>query len=542
MNTQHQIDGLQLKDMFTAGCKWLKVHIAQVNALNVFPVPDGDTGTNMFLTLEAALNKINTYSGTNAGDVAALASQGALMGARGNSGVILSQILYGFSEALANKESFNTTEFAQALQTASSRAYKAVIEPVEGTILTVIKETARRSEQAAPATPQPDHFLADILATARQTLQATPELLPILKEAGVVDSGGQGLVYILEGMERSLIHQPIDIELSEPAHSQNATAHFASAASPHEPGGYGYDVQFLIRGQNLDIDSVRETIINMGECPLVVGDKETIKVHVHVPDPGVPLSYGVTQGILMDVVVENMEEQSREFFARKMLDAETPADIAVVSVAPGEGLVEVFKSLGAGAVINGGQTMNPSTQDFLAAINHLHANNILILPNNSNIILTAQQASSMTEKDVYVVPAKTIPQGINAMLAFNAGATLETNNRQMHHAITQVQTIEITQAVRDTTINGVQVKNGDIIGLLNDVLVATGQNATEVCLAVMAQTGIDSAEIATIYYGQDCTQTDAGALVTAINAAHPHLEVETINGGQPHYYYIISLE
>lgn len=542
MNTQHQIDGLQLKDMFTAGCKWLKVHIAQVNALNVFPVPDGDTGTNMFLTLEAALNKINTYGGASAGDVAALASQGALMGARGNSGVILSQILSGFSEALADKGSFNTTEFAHALQMASSRAYKAVIEPVEGTILTVIKETARRSEQAAPTRPQPEDFLADILETARQTLAATPDLLPILKEAGVVDSGGQGLVYILEGMERALTNQPIDIELSEPARSPGASPHFAPALQSTAPGGYGYDVQFLIRGQNLDIDSVRETIIRMGECPLVVGDKETIKVHVHVPDPGVPISYGVTQGILMDVVVENMEEQSREFFGRKPLTAGAPADIAVVCVAPGEGLVEVFKSLGAGAVINGGQTMNPSTQDFLAAINHLHANSILILPNNSNIILTAQQASSMTEKEVYVVPAKTIPQGINAMLAFNVGAPLETNNRQMHHAITQVQTIEITQAVRDTTINGVQVKNGDVIGLLNDVLVATGQDATQVCLDVMAQTAIDDAEIVTIYYGQDIDQAAAEALADAISGTHAHLEIETINGGQPHYYYIISLE
>lgn len=546
MKTPHLIDGSQLKEMFTAGCKWLKVHMGHVNALNVFPVPDGDTGTNMFLTLEAALNKMQPYSGSHAGDVAALASQGALMGARGNSGVILSQILNGLSEGLANKEAFSTSDFAQALQLASNKAYKAVIEPVEGTILTVIKETANRSIQAAVQKRKPVEFLADVLETAEKTLRSTPDLLPILKDAGVVDSGGQGLVYILEGMMRSIKNLPIDIELKLNESPPAETRQRAAIKNALGTTAYGYDVQFLIQGKqgkNLDIDAVREAIVGMGECPLVVGDAETIKVHVHVPDPGVPISYGISQGILLDIVVENMEAQSQEYFEHhETHTTDLPLVTGIICIAPGEGLGQVLESLGAHTVINGGQTMNPSTQEILAAINHLHTNQIVIIPNNSNIILTAQQAGSMTEKDVRVIPSKTIPQGINALLSFNSNSDLDLNDQRMHAALKQVQTIEITQAVRSTIINNVTVKNGDIIGLLDDTLTDTGLDVNQVCLNVLLKTDIEDIEIVTVYYGQDVSQENAEILSSQIKTAHPHLEVETINGGQPHYHYIISLE
>jgi DAK2 domain fusion protein YloV len=540
LSAPNLINGSQLKDMFIAGSKWLKAHVTHVNALNVFPVPDGDTGTNMFLTLQAALKNIQPYNGSHAGDLSALASQGALMGARGNSGVILSQILDGFSQGIKGKEAFSTLDFAHALELASNKAYKAVINPVEGTILTVIKETARISHETAQEKTKAGEFLTELVEAAQNTLILTPELLPILKESGVVDSGGQGLVYFLEGMLRFVEDLPVDIDLDQDdPQTEFQPAPVEDVFTP----GYGYDVQFLIKGDNLNIESIRHTIANMGDCPLVVGDEHTVKVHVHVPDPGVPISYGITQGILLDVVVENMEEQYREFIRQKEeTSLETPPSIDTICVIPGSGLAKVFDSLGAGIIIHGGQTMNPSTQELLEAIEQTPSNQVFVLPNNSNIILTAQQASSMIGKDVRVIPSKTIPQGINALLAFNPEADFETNDHRMHNAITQVQTIEITQAVRSTSINRIQVNKGDIIGLLDDTLVATGQDFNQVSLNVINQVDVDELEIVTIYYGQDIMPETAKALSNLIGEAHSHLEVEIINGGQPHYHYIISLE
>ncbi len=540
MSTVSSIDGSQLKDMFIAGSKWLKVHMAHINALNVFPVPDGDTGTNMFLTLQAALKNIQPYAGSHAGDLAALASQGALMGARGNSGVILSQILDGFSEGLAGKAAFSTPDFAVALQKASNKAYKAVIDPVEGTILTVIKETARTGQQIAKKRPRAGDFLSEVVETAQLTLSLTPELLPVLKEAGVVDSGGQGLVYFLEGMLRAIKNLPIEVEMGE----DTSPVETSPASLVENEAGYGYDVQFLIKGEKLNIEAVRETIVSMGECPLVVGNENTIKVHVHVPDPGVPISYGITQGYLTDVVVENMDAQSQEFFGQKesMIVSEPTSDIATICVAPGDGFAEVFKGLGAHGIISGGQTMNPSTQEFLTAINHLLAPKIIILPNNSNIILTAQQASSMAEKEVVVLPTKTVPQGISALMAFHEDAALETNLQQMTATLSTVYTIEVTRAVRATTVNGITVQEGDVIGLLDGNLVATGEGIGQVSLAVLNQIDVGDLEIVTLYYGQDITPDAADTLSNLITGSHPHLEVEVVDGGQPYYQYIISLE
>ncbi len=535
------IDGSQLKGMFVAGSKWLKVHMAHVNALNVFPVPDGDTGTNMFLTLQSAVKNIQTRAEPPAGEVAALASQGALMGARGNSGVILSQILDGFAEGLAEKDAFSVADFAHALQLASVKAYHAVTDPVEGTILTVIKESARAGQSLVASRPSAGEFLSSVLDTARQTLSATPDLLPVLKEAGVVDSGGQGLVYFLEGMLRHINNLPIEaVELdTEPAPAE------AMPISPegHEEG-WGYDVQFLIQGENLDIDAIRDAIVGMGECPLVVGNQNTIKVHVHVPDPGVPLSYGVTLGHLDDIVVENMELQSHEFYGEKesVVVAQPTSDTAVICVAPGDGFAAVFKSLGAHAIISGGQTMNPSTQEFLTAIDHLGVENIIILPNNSNIILTAQQASSMADENIRVIPSKTVPQGIGALMSFQNGADVEANVTNMHDALAYIHTVEITHAVRTTTINDVAVREGDIIGLMDGKLIATGNTDAETVLAVFGTLDLDEVDVATLYYGQSVSKDTAEKLAKTIVDTYPHLDVEVVSGGQPHYQFIISLE
>ncbi len=537
-----EINGKQLIAMYLAGSKWLKIHIAHVNALNVFPVPDGDTGTNMFLTLKSAMKNLQTDEELPAGDVAARASQGALMGARGNSGVILSQILDGIAEGLNEKPAFDVPEFSRALDLAAEKAYNAVAEPVEGTILTVMKEAARTGRRlAGNGLPMAD-FLTAVVDTAKETLVHTPDLLPVLKEAGVVDSGGQGLVYFLEGMLRELTNLPIE-DVALDIEPEPATAQPISA--PHDTeSGWGYDVQFLLHGDNLDIDAVRDTIVGMGECPLVVGNQNTIKVHVHVPDPGVPISYGISQGYLTDIVVENMEVQSQEFFGEKEspVVAQPVTDTAIICVAPGEGFAKVFESLGAHAIISGGQTMNPSTQEFLTAVHHLDAQRYIILPNNSNIVLTAQQASSMTDDEIVVLPSKTVPQGIGAMMAYNDAADWETNLAQMHNALEHIHTIEITHAVRNTTIDSVTVREGDVIGLLNGKLVAAGTDDAEVVLQTLTHLDMDAMDVLTLYYGAEVTADAAAALSDTLADTYPHLEVEVVAGGQPHYQFIISLE
>ena len=541
---QSEITGKRLAEMFVAGSKWLKVHMAHVNSLNVFPVPDGDTGTNMFLTMQSAVKNLQNSDELPAGEVAARVSQGALMGARGNSGVILSQILDGFAEGLAGKAGFAVPEFAHALELAAAKAYHAVAEPVEGTILTVVKEAARTGKQLTAEHPAPDTFLAAVVDSAKETLRHTPDLLPVLKEAGVVDSGGQGLVYLLEGMLRRLKNLPVEDESAgEELPAEPVETH--PAAVPHEnEAGWGYDVQFLIHGDNLDIDAIRDDIVAMGECPLVVGNQKTVKVHVHVPDPGVPISYGISRGYLTDIVVENMEVQSQEFFGEKEspVVAQPVGDTAIICVAPGDGFAEVFKSLGAHAIISGGQSMNPSTQEFLTAIHHLTAENFVILPNNSNIVLTAQQASSMTDENIHVLPSKTVPQGIGALMAFNDGADLETNLTRMHDALAHVHTIEITRAVRTTTIGEVAVREGDVIGLLDGKLVATGNTDADVVLATLNHIDMDEIDVLTLYYGEDTTADAAAAVSDTLADTYPHLEIEVVAGGQPHYQFIISLE
>ncbi|UCC64620.1 MAG: DAK2 domain-containing protein [Anaerolineae bacterium] len=531
-------DGQVLKHLIEAGLAWLEQHSAAVNALNVFPVPDGDTGTNMLLTLQSAYKEIVTSPETSIAEVAQAAAYGALMGARGNSGVILSQILRGFAHGVDGCQAFDADDFASALRSASETAYKGVIQPVEGTILTVIRESAEAAEAIVSDTDDLKQVLAHVVHEAAASVARTPMLLQVLREAGVVDAGGQGLYLILEGMLRYVRGETV-------RYNGALEAEVSLLRAEAVAGEYGYDVQFIIQGDSLSVDEVRTAISSMGDSVLVVGDARAIKVHVHTPEPGTPLNYGVGVGALSQVIVENMQEQYQEFVmgqARPAPAVEEICDIASVAVASGEGLARVFESLGVSAVVRGGQTMNPSTEDLLKAVEAASVDNVILLPNNSNVILAAEQAKALSQKNVVVVLTKTMPQGVGAMLAFNYQADLETNARVMARAAAGVETIEVTTATRDVEISGVAVREGQIIGLLNDQLQAVGDSPEEVILAILSELDLTDFEIITVYWGQDVTQDEAEALVAQIEDLGADLEIELVIGGQPHYFYILSLE
>ncbi|MCL4297746.1 MAG: DAK2 domain-containing protein [Anaerolineae bacterium] len=544
-------DGLGLKAMLRAGGQWLEAHRQIVNSLNVFPVPDGDTGTNMVLTMRSAMAEAETASDNRVETVAAAIAHGALMGARGNSGVILSQFLQGLALSLAGQEKFTGEDLARAVRQGVATAYQSVVNPVEGTILTVAREAAKAVQQRASTHQDLAVLLADMVAAAKAAEANTPELLPILKEAGVTDSGGQGLVYILEGSLRFLQGEPVE------ADPTGLAARLLPSTLTTEETPYGYDVQFLIQGERLNVEEIRAQVDRLGWSTLVVGNERTVKVHVHVQDPGIPLSYGASLGTLIDVVVENMEVQAKKFVQEqggthvpplslpsqltdRLRDSMTT--IGTVCVAPSQGLAHILQSLGANQIVLGGQTMNPSPQELLEAVAKIHGPDVLILPNNGNVVMAAQQAQKLADKNVRVVPTKTIPQGIAALLSLNYQVDLEANAERMLSAAQQVQTVEITRAVRDTSLSGFNIKSGDVMGLLNDELVSVGQDDDEVTLDVLAKVEAGTHEIITIYFGQECSPAEAGTLAEKIRALYPELEVEVHDGGQPYYHYIISLE
>lgn len=544
--------GLGLKRMLQAGGQWLEAHRQVVNSLNVFPVPDGDTGTNMVLTMRSALAEAETVSDNRVETAAAAIAHGALMGARGNSGVILSQFLQGLALSLAGQENFTGEDLARAARQGVETAYQSVVNPVEGTILTVAREAAEAAQQSADANRDLTVLLADMVAAAKAAEANTPELLPILKEAGVTDSGGQGLVYILEGSLRFLEGKPVE------ADSASSVTLLLPSTLTTEETPYGYDVQFLIQGERLNVEEIRAQVDRLGWSTLVVGNERTVKVHVHTQDPGIPLSYGASQGILLDVVVENMEVQAKKFAQERGGGIHVPplslpsqltdrlrdsmTTIGTVCVAPSQGLAHILQSLGANQIVLGGQTMNPSPQELLDAVAKIHGPDVLILPNNGNVVMAAQQAQKLADKNVRVVPTKTIPQGIAALLSLNYQVDLEANAERMLSAAQQVQTVEITRAVRDTSLSGFHIKSGDVMGLLNDELVSVGRDDDEVTLDVLAKVEAGTHEIITIYFGQECSPAKAGTLAEKIRALYPELEVEVHDGGQPYYHYIISLE
>ncbi len=535
--------GIGLENLLRAGQQWLETHVSLVNNLNVFPVPDGDTGTNMLLTLRAAAEQMDRTAGRDVSTIAQAAAHGALMGARGNSGVILSQFLQGMALGLADKTFFTAVDLTQAVELGVVRAYQSVIEPVEGTILTVARAAAEAAGRCAGDSDDLVVILSEMVAAAKAALSSTPELLPILKEAGVVDAGGQGLVYILEGGLRWLQDAPLDDDLAG-----QIVPGLQSTLGVDEQA-YGYDVQFLIQGDRLDVEQIRAEVNRMGQSVLVVGDEQLVKVHVHTPDPGAPISYATRLGVISQVVVEDLTGQAREFVReRAVTNADKKSvsgpktDIGLVTVSPGQGLTEIFRSLGVSRVLMGGQVHNPSTQDLLEVVNQVEAAHVLILPNNGNVILAAQQVSSLSDKWVRVIPTKTIPQGIAALLAFNYQVDLETNERRMLEAARQVQSLEVTRAVRASRLNGLTIQSGDVIGLLNNELISFGQTYDEVVIDLLRKIELDSYEILTIYFGQDASLNQAETLAEKINTLFPELEVEIHSGGQPHYQYILSLE
>ena len=558
--TKLQVDGQLLRQLVRAGLHCLEQNRDFVNALNVFPVPDGDTGTNMLLTMRSAWKHIDESSETHVGNMAALVARGALMGARGNSGVILSQFWRGFAKVIKDRESFDAHWFAQGLQGSSDTAYKGVMKPVEGTILTIIRESAEKATQSAAQTNDFLTVLKSVLDHSRVALANTPNQLPVLKQANVVDSGGQGLVYLFEGMVRwltgDLTAADFNVDTKGDNHTNGHPAPAQALARPEDGQVENpYDVQFILLGKNLNVDRIRHEIDAMGDSTVVVGDDTTIKVHVHVKDPGVPLSYGIRHGAITDVVVENMQEQMEEIISNSTPSATNglqphaptnihlePGQIGVVTMASGPGLREVFASLGATIIIEGGQTNNPSTEEIFAAIQDVPSDKVIILPNNKNIFLAAEAARDLSPKDVVIVPTRSIPQGSSAMISYNAEGDLATVAAAMRAAADDVATGEITTAVRTVTLDGVAVEEGQLIGIVNGKLCASGSDLAPVLDQTLTTMQLNECEIVTIYYGVEVSAETAQHTATHIEQAYPDIETELIDGGQAHYDYILSAE
>ncbi|HZR40959.1 MAG TPA: DAK2 domain-containing protein [Ktedonobacteraceae bacterium] len=543
-------DGQDLKKAILAGAAWLEEHREAINALNVFPVPDGDTGSNMAATMKSAIRNIANSDETSASVIANKIAHDALMGARGNSGVILSQTLRGLAAGLEKKQTFTASDLSDAFQEASRLAYRAVIRPVEGTILTVVRETADAAKKSAERGDDLATQMQEIVIAARQSVARTPDLLPTLKQAGVVDAGGQGFCTLLEGVLRYIRGE---------AGIGNSTSIVQPRQETHVMKGrvtveeeFGYEVVFLLRGSNLDVEKIRQTIIDMGGVSTVVaGDEKLLKVHTHTLTPGKILDYGVSLGSLLDINIENLQEQSLNYAAEsaaehagELLQAEqaNQTQIATVAVISGEGFEKVFQGLGVSEIIPGGQTMNPSIEELLAAVENTAARQVIILPNNGNVILSAQQACNLSEKEVYVVPSKTLPQGIAALLSFNYEADFTTNCQAMAAATKNIQTAEITRAVRTVQIDNLHVREGDFIGVINGNLAVAGQQIEQVIRDTLQRMQIDQYEIVTLYYGEEKTAEEAQKLAQSIKEQHSHLEIEVVNGGQPYYAYILSAE
>lgn len=533
-------DGFHLLAMLRQATAQLEQHAAAVDALNVFPVPDGDTGTNMLLTMRAALASAEEGD-ASAAAVARAAADGALRGARGNSGVILSQALRGLARGLEGRDSFTPPDFAGALCSASEDAYRGVGQPVEGTILTVLRESAEAAVSAAGSSNQPlNQVLAAAVDRARLSLAQTPDLLPVLKEAGVVDAGGQGWVLLLEGALASAEGRPLPAPAATLGSIHREWLAQAAAVHREDDGGtWGYCTQFLVRGQSLNVDALLDQLSSLGGSVLVVGDASALRVHVHAQDPGPPLSLGASLGTLHDVKVDNMAEQHTGLLARTADGA--PAQLPVVAVAPGPGLAEVFRSLGA-AIVPGGQTMNPSAVELAEAAGRLAAQEVVLLPNNSNIVATARLACQITSKRLFVVPSTTVPQGLAALLAFNPSADAAANAASMEAQLQRVSTIEVTRATRAATVGGVSVGQGEYIALLEGELVAAADSPGAALERALDRLAEAPGALITLYYGEGVGRDMAEDLAIRLRGRPSEPEVEVVEGGQPHYVYIVSVE
>jgi DAK2 domain fusion protein YloV len=545
MAKANSISGQDLREMFVAATGWLEKSAADIDALNVFPVPDGDTGTNMLLTMRSSIEETYGVADSSASGVARAMAKGALIGARGNSGVILSQIWNGLAQGLAEKETFTGSDLVAALLQASKVAYKGLSNPVEGTILTVIREAALAAQaHAADVSDDAVSVMEATVDAAKESVANTPTLLPVLKEAGVVDAGGQGLYTILEGALHYLKGETEQLKLRRPwmvASSIPLTAKAPQMVGAMDEVPYGYCTNFVIKGEELKPDKLRKRLEKKGQSVIVIGDDSAVRVHIHTLDPGEVMHYVMPLGTLHQINIRNMDEQYRDFL--EMQKERMPAvDTAIVAVVAGEGLGNVFTSLGTTAIVPGGQTMNPSTKDLLHAVDTVPSEKVIILPNNKNIVLTANQVQSLTSKKIEVVPTKTIPQGVAALLAFDYEADLETNAENMNRAQSAVRSIEVTRAIRSTRLGRLDIKKKQAIGFLDGDLVAVADKTDEVLIEVLARVNPDEAEVVTIYYGADTKLAEAEQVSAAIREQHPQLQVEVVHGGQPHYNYIASVE
>ena len=538
------IGGQDLREMFAAATTWLEKSASDIDALNVFPVPDGDCGTNMLLTMRSSIEEAYRAPDRSASAVAQAMANGALMGARGNSGVILSQIWRGLAQGLAEKESFTGSDLAEALLQASTMAYKGLSNPVEGTILTVVREASAAAQaQAASGNDDLISVMEATVSAANESVANTPSLLSVLRDAGVVDAGGQGLYTLLDGALRYLRGEVEQMQFRKPqmiASNIPLTARTPQMLAAEEVP-YGYCTEFLLKGEKFDPDKLRTRLEKKGQSLIVVGDESTVRVHIHTLDPGSIIHYAASLGTMHQVSIRNMDEQHQDFL--EMQKERMPAvGMAIIAVVAGDGLTDVFTSLGVAAIVPGGQTMNPSTKDLLQAVESVASDKVIILPNNKNIVLTAEQVQSLTEKSIKVVPTETIPQGIAALLAFDYEADFETNAQIMNKAKSAAKTIEITRAVRSTQINGLKIKKNQAIGLLDGDLLAAGNDTAEVLNKMLAELNLNEAEVITIYYGADTEPAEAEQVSVTIREQHPQLQIEVVQGGQPHYNYIVSIE
>lgn len=551
----NKINGPLLKDIFKGAVNYLISMKEEVNALNVFPVPDGDTGTNMSLTSKSALKQIDSLEGDfTVADVSAAAARGALMGARGNSGVILSQLLRGFSEGLEGIDEADTADIAHAFKKASETTYKAVMKPIEGTILTVGRETADFAIRHYKKSEKPIEFLEDVIVEANKSLDNTPNQLQVLKEAGVVDAGGKGLVVLLEGSLKVLKGEDIADQSEDETLKKKAQkeVQFTEADTSLK---FGYCTEFIINTDYEDIDSFREKIAPLGDCLLVVGGggSHLIKVHVHTNDPGIVLQHACELGLLQDIKIDNMRYQHREVLfddsevaeAKKREEEEETIeekDYSFITVSMGDGMTETFKSLGVDFVVAGGQTMNPSTEDLLKGVDKVGGKVIYLIPNNSNIILSAEQARDISDREIIVIPSKSVPQGIAAMLAFNEEATKEENKENMIEALESVTDASVTYAVRDTTIGGKEIHKDDIIGIASKDIISSGKTIFDVVTETVEKLMNDDISLVTLFYGEDVKEEDAEKVRETLEEKYPDIDIDVIEGDQPIYYYIISLE
>ena len=542
---QKNINGATFAKMVTAASKLLEVNREQIDTLNVFPVPDGDTGTNMSLTMQSAIKELRLCKSNNLQDLADSVSKGALKGARGNSGVITSQIFRGMCAILKDKAEFDTKTFAKALKNATDVAYSAVSKPKEGTILTVCRMISEHAMAVCGKVKDMESFMQEIINKGQEAVDLTPTLLPVLKKAGVVDSGGMGLLTIYKGMYKGLIGEEIDgASVEQPEVKVDSAMEHADIMNLGTIE-FGYCTEFFIinlkrRTTLADIDRLREYLMGIGDSVICIGDLEFVKVHVHTNTPGQAITKALQLGEVDKVKIENMLEQNRELI--KKYEAEKK-EIGMLSICSGSGIASIFKDINVDRVIEGGQTMNPSAQDIADAVARINAENVFIFPNNKNIILAAEQSKSLIEnKKIYVVPTKNIPQGISAALAFNPDATPDENLSDMIHAIDNVAAGQVTYAVRNTKVDGFSLSQGDIIGLDNKKILAKGKDIAKVTCDLAEKLYHPSHSLINLYYGADVSEEEAMNLQEMLQEKYPDVDVELFFGGQPIYYYIVSLE